>query len=250
MCSVYLQCCGPTLRAGSTVWDAISDVQLVKIHIGSGKLTLMEFDDFDTSPLPLLRRRIKVNVRKQDYDFFEYGSAQYPKPLLYRKSRYLHEDQADYAEQLAFDEALEATGALGIAEHGPARQQLVSNLELRRLAIDGMRLVRSLRIPGLDEPCGANFTYRSFIECGTTQKQLGIKNLPLNPESYNALYDLATKVLDPLIEYFGSIRLTYGFCSTESVVTSPSASPPNVTSMPHVKLDAQESPFVHEAGRL
>ena len=28
------------------------------------------------------------------------------KPLLYRKSRYLHEDYPGYAEQLAFDEAL------------------------------------------------------------------------------------------------------------------------------------------------
>jgi DNA phosphorothioation-associated putative methyltransferase len=144
---------------GLILWDAISDVQLVKIHIGSGKLTLMEFDDFDTSPLPLLRRRIKVNVRKQDCDVFEYGSAQYAKPLLYRKSRYLHEDQPGYAEQLAFDEAIEAAGALGIAEHGPSPEQLVCNLELRRLAIDGMRLVRSSRTRRLniDHLCRLNF---------------------------------------------------------------------------------------------
>lgn len=40
-------------------------------------------------------------------------------------------------------------------------------------------------------------------------------NLPKRPESYNALYDLAAEVLDPLIDYFGMIRLTYGFCSPE-----------------------------------
>ena len=60
------------VACGLILWDALSEVQLVKIHIASGKLTLMEFDDFDASPLPLLRRRIKVNIRKQDYDLFEY----------------------------------------------------------------------------------------------------------------------------------------------------------------------------------
>jgi DNA phosphorothioation-associated putative methyltransferase len=200
---------------GLILWDATSEVQLVKIHIGSGKLTLMEFDDFDTSPLPLLRRRIKVNVRKLDCDLFEYGTSEYPKPLLYRKSRYLHEDYPGYADQLAFDDALEATGILGESEFGPGPEQLFEQLELRRLAVKGMRLQRSELIPDLDQACGANFTFRSFVECGETQQRLGLKNRPLNPATYNALYDLATQVLDPVIDYFGAIRLTYGFCSPE-----------------------------------
>ena len=203
------------VACGLILWDAISEVQLVKIHIGSGKLTLMEFDDFDTSPVPLLRRRIKVNVRKQDYDLFEYGSREYPKPLLYRKSRYLHEDYPGYAEQLAFDDTLEATGLLGESDFGPPPEQLAELMEARRLAVTGMRLVRSDRIPDLDQASGAHFTFRSLIECGETQQRLGLKNMPLNPATYNALYDLATQILDPVVDYFGSIRLTYGFCSPE-----------------------------------
>ncbi len=203
------------VACGLVLWDAISEVQLVKIHIGSGKLTLMEFEDFDLSPLPRLKRRVKVTLRRQDYDMFEYGSAEFPKPVLYRKSRYLHEDSPGYAEQLAFDEALEATGLLGPSDFGPPAEQLDTLLEHRRLGITGMALVRSERIPDLDQPCGQNFTYRSFIECGETQQRLGIRNLPLNPATYNALYDLATQILDPVIDYFGAIRLTYGFCSAE-----------------------------------
>jgi len=42
---------------------------------------------------------------------------------------------------------------------------------------------------------------------------LKIDNLPQRTESYAALYDLARNILDPVIEYFGSVRLTYGFCS-------------------------------------
>jgi len=43
---------------------------------------------------------------------------------------------------------------------------------------------------------------------------LRLKNIPLNPETYNALNDLCVEILDPLIDYFGSVRLTYGFCSS------------------------------------
>jgi DNA phosphorothioation-associated putative methyltransferase len=203
------------VACGLILWNSLSEVQLVKIHIGSGKLTLMEFEEFDTSPLPLLRRRIKVNIRKQDYDLFEYDSEAHPKPLLYWKSRYLHEDYPDYADQAAFDEALEATGTVGSSEFGPAPELLLLRLEAMRLGISGMRLARSERLPDLDQACGKRFTFRSFIECGETQQRLGLNNLPLNPATYNALYDLATQLLDPVADYFGGIRLTYGFCSAE-----------------------------------
>jgi len=203
------------VACGLILWDAISDAQLIKIHIGSGKLTLMEFDDFDASPIPLLRRRIKVNVRKQDYDLFEYGTREHPKPLLYRKSRYLDEDYAGYAEQLAFDEALEATEILGESDFGPAPDALAAALEARRLGIVGMKLARSERLPDLDQRCGANLTFRDLIECGETQRRLAVRNVPLNPHTYNALFNLAVHILDPLIDYFGAIKLTYGFCSSE-----------------------------------
>lgn len=202
------------VTCGLVLWESISEVQLVKIHISSCKLTLMEFDDFDETPLPLLRRRIKVHIRRLDYDVFEYGSTAFPKPVLYRKSRYLNEDYPGYAEQLAFDESLEGLGFLSPEEYGPPLEQLLALLSSKRLSVVGTRLVRSLTLPDLDSRCGTNLTYRALIECGETRQRLGIANLPLRPESYNALYDLATQLLDPVIDYFGSIRLTYGFAST------------------------------------
>jgi DNA phosphorothioation-associated putative methyltransferase len=205
---IYIDC-------GLRLWGATSDVHVVKIHIGSGKLTLLEFDDFASSPLPILRRRIKVNLRRLDYDIFEYGSPRYPKTVLLNKSRFMHEEQYGYGEQLAFDDALASTGIVGDAEFSPETESLNQRLVSRRLAVSGMRLVRSEHIPRLDDACGENFTFRSFVECGETQARLGLSNLPINPASYNALYDLATQILDPVIEYFGGIRLTYGFCSAE-----------------------------------
>jgi DNA phosphorothioation-associated putative methyltransferase len=203
------------VNCGLIIWDSMSDVHIVKIHIGSGKLSLFEFENFDTSPLPLLKKRIKINLRKQDYDVFEYGSEQYPSSVLLRKSDYMHEDISGFAEQLAFDQALAATRIIDPATFGPSIQHLTQQLELQRLTISGYEIIPSEKIPPLDQPCGANFTFRDFVECSNTQKRLGINNVPLNPNTYNALLKISMEILDPVIDYFGSIQLTNGFCSAE-----------------------------------
>ncbi len=205
---VYVAC-------GLVLWDAISEAQLIKIHISSGKLSLMEFDDFDNSPLPKLRKRVKINLRKLDYSIFDYGSVEHPTPLLYFKSRFLHEEHPGFAEQLAFDDLLTRSGCVGDGNFGPPADDFVHLLASKRLEIQGMRLVRSRALPGIDDMCGRHLSYRSLIECGETQSRLSIENLPKNVDTYNALYELATCILDPLIDYFGGIRLTYGLCSAE-----------------------------------
>ena len=203
------------VACGLIVYEAVSDVQLVKIHIDSGKLTLLQYDDFEISALPILARRIKVSIRKQDYDVFEYGSPQYPKQMLAWKSRYINEDTPGFAEQQSLDEQLESAGLMPDPEHGHFAESLLKDMDKRRMRLDGLRLARSDSIPDIDQRCGLNFTYRDFIECGETQNQTKIENLPRKAETYNAIYDLASNLLDPVVEYFGAIRLTYGFCSPE-----------------------------------
>ncbi|MFP4279462.1 MAG: hypothetical protein ACLFQI_05615, partial [Halochromatium sp.] len=41
----------------------------------------------------------------------------------------------------------------------------------------------------------------------------GFDNRPQQPQSYIALLELAEQVLDPVIDWFGMLQLTYGFCS-------------------------------------
>ncbi len=205
---VYINC-------GLVLWDNLSEIQLIKVHITSGKLTLLEYDNFETSPIPLLRKRIKVNLRKLDYDLFEYGSQEYPQTPLYFKSRYMHEEMDGYAQQVDFDEHIEnLMASLNENEH-LSLDTLRLQLEARRLTLSENGIMKSKNIPNLDQLCGKHFTYRNFIECGDTQKRLQLSNIPSNLETYNALYSLATQVLDPVVDYFGSIRLTYGFCSNE-----------------------------------
>ncbi|CRI67447.1 Peptidase M15A [Thiocapsa sp. KS1] len=206
--------------AASMLYGDIREADLVKIHIGSGKLSLMRYDDFEGRALPRMIERVKIKLREQDIDYFAYGEEFEP-PYLYRKSRYINEESDDYPEQLAFDEALDALGVLPASGYGPAPGVFDALLERQRWTIADNALVRSRTIPELDAPCGRFLTYRQLIECGETQVATGLANRPEQPESYTALCDLATQVLDPVIEYFGMIRLTYGFCSAPLVKAIP-----------------------------
>jgi DNA phosphorothioation-associated putative methyltransferase len=200
--------------AASAAYGDYRNADLIKIHIGSGKLTLMRFDDFDDAPLPRMLERVKIKLREQDVEYFAYG-VEYEPPFLYHKSRYINEEFPHYPEQVAFEETLEGLGLFDFSGYGPSPGEFLDTLAKNRWAVEGFELVRAGAIPDLDDPCGRYLTFRQLIHCGETQEATGLPNLPKQVESYNALLDLATHVLDPMIEYFGMIRLTYGFCSPE-----------------------------------
>jgi DNA phosphorothioation-associated putative methyltransferase len=208
----------PVLRTyvhcGTQLYGDVSSADLIKIHIRSGKLTLMKFDDFVGKPLPKMIQRVKLNLRKQDMDVFDYNGP-YEPPYLYRKSRFINEEFPHYAEQVAFEEALDTAGLTNFSGYGPTAREFDRLLEQRRYVCEGFALIRSLTIPGLDDPCGQYLKYRDLIECGATQARTGIPNLPKEPDSYTALLELAQNVLDPVIEYFGMLKLSYGFSSPE-----------------------------------
>jgi DNA phosphorothioation-associated putative methyltransferase len=187
---------------------------LVKIHIGSGKVSLMRYDDFAGKPLPRLIERVKIKLREQDIDYFAYGDH-YEPPFLFHKSRYINEEFPHYPEQMAFEEALDRLGLFDFSGYGPEPGAFLATLSRHRWTVAGFDLVRSNTSPNLDDPCGQYLTFRQLIECGETQADTRLANLPKRPESYNALHDLAINILDPVIDYFGMIRLTYGFCSPE-----------------------------------
>lgn len=203
---VYVAC-------ATILYGDVSNADLVKIHIQSGKVTLMRFDDFVGSPLPRMVERVKVKLREQDLDVFEYGDVFTP-PLLYFKSRYINEEFPGYPEQVEFDEELRRLAIVDSESHGPTEADFLKRLREVRREIFGMRLGPLCEIPSLDEPCGRTFTFRKLIECGETWERTRGDNVPRQPESYNALYELAVEVLDPVVEYFGSIKLTYGFASS------------------------------------
>lgn len=202
---VYLGC-------ATALFGDLVNVDLVKLHIQSGKVTLMRFDNFLSNPLPLMTERIKVRLREQAIDFFTYGE-QFPSPLLFNKSHYINEEFPNFAEQVALEKEIAEIKLFDLSGHGPAADDFWRKLSRARWSIEGFTLKRSRDIPSLDDKCGQRFMFRDLIECGETWTTTKVDNSPQNPESYNSLADLARYVLDPVVDYFGAIRLTYGFCS-------------------------------------
>lgn len=202
---IYIAC-------GTVLFGDIEQTDIIKIHSQSGKLSLMRYDDFHNQPLPQLIERVKIKLREQDFDLYQYGESFEP-TYLYLKSRFINEESPNYAQQLSFDEQLQALELFDFTGYGPKPEKFRETLANARWEIEGFKLRRSQTIPELDAPCGRYLSYRQLIECGKTQQATGLTNCPAQADSYTALYELASHILDPVIEYFGMIRLTYGFCS-------------------------------------
>ncbi len=156
---------------------------LIKVHIDSGKLTLMMFDDFEGQPLPRMTQRVKLDFRHQAIDVFEYGDD-YECPYLFLKSRFINEEFVNFEEQQEFDERLLALGHFDFDGYGPKPQTFRESLKQLRLTINGFELTDASDIPDLDDRCGKYFRYRDLIECGETQQKTGIPNAPSRPETF------------------------------------------------------------------
>jgi len=62
------------------LYGDLDEIDLIKIHFTSGKVSLMKYDDFNKKE-PLLIQRIKIKLRELDIDFFDYGDEFSPPPL-------------------------------------------------------------------------------------------------------------------------------------------------------------------------
>ncbi|TCN91471.1 DNA phosphorothioation-associated putative methyltransferase [Vibrio crassostreae] len=91
--------------SGLQMYGELGDeIDLIKIHITSGKLTLAAYDAFEKS-VPFLTERIKIKMAEQDIDFFDYVNEQRRPPLL-NKHLYMQTDDKKYKKQKSFDQRL------------------------------------------------------------------------------------------------------------------------------------------------
>jgi hypothetical protein len=68
----------------------------------------------------------------------------------------------------------------------------------------------------LDALCSRHVRWRELLECGETWRRLASAgqswaNLPQQPQSWQGLAALAGTLLDPLIDRYGPLQITYGF---------------------------------------
>lgn len=89
----YLDLLSPLLRiyvsSALQLYGELEDIQLIKIHITSGKLTLLGFDNFEKDEAPRLAERVKIKMAEQDVDFFDYHFNHEHAPRLENKSDYI-----------------------------------------------------------------------------------------------------------------------------------------------------------------
>ena len=132
------------IGCATQLYGEIEGIDLIKIHIRSGKLTLMVYDGFETQPLPMLRERIKINMRAGRIEFFDYGYGDYEPQPLYWKSKLIDGSFSDYKKQLSFDQRLQEIGLLDENKNfGPNMVELTSALtEVHRVEIKGYRFFK------------------------------------------------------------------------------------------------------------
>lgn len=130
---IYIGC-------AAQLYGDVNSADLVKLHVGSAKLTLTRYDDFQGSALPLMLERIKIDMRAGKIDYFEYG-AEYPPHPLYQKSRFLSRRSKGYLQQKAFDDALASVVNLDdFSEHGPSAEELQRILKRKGKRISGFEI--------------------------------------------------------------------------------------------------------------
>ena len=130
---VYLGC-------AEVLYGDLDDIDLVKIHIQSGKVSLLKFDRFESSPLPMLKERIKIRLRDQDIEFFEYG-GEYPSSILYMKSIFMAHDQKGYRRQKKFDDALSNLPSIDLSNFGPTPKELEQILSINKKEIKDFTII-------------------------------------------------------------------------------------------------------------
>lgn len=105
----------------------LSEASLLRIHINSRKLTALTYADFETSFLPRLMTRVKVEFDTFDVSIIDH-SLENDVRLLYLKSRYMSESDPRRAAQKAFDQEVLDLNALNFTNEGPSFRDFAQTL--------------------------------------------------------------------------------------------------------------------------
>lgn len=100
----------------------INNSDIIKLHKNSIKISFYNYDDFNKA-LPELHSRIKIDLAKQQMNFYNHKSKK-SQQLLYFKEQYVLESHPAYQEWKSFSETLKEKGLKNLGEYGPSLQEL------------------------------------------------------------------------------------------------------------------------------
>lgn len=130
--------------AAAMVYGDWSEADVVKIHITSGKVTFMVYDDFVNNSIPRIKERVKVKMAEQDIDYFDYINETNRPPLL-NKHELMAESDDRYMDQKRLDKKL-----IGLGVVSASGEQHISVAEFNdKLQVNNKR-VRNFRLFSID----------------------------------------------------------------------------------------------------
>jgi len=130
---VYVSC-------GSILYGGIEEADIIKIHKGTGKLSLMFYKNFWRNAHPELKVRIKLLLRTQEVEVYDY-STQEQVQLLYEKETYFGDDHPKYKLFSKLTQQEKEAGLLEFSDYGPDKEIWQQILESKGLEIRGHKLV-------------------------------------------------------------------------------------------------------------
>lgn len=98
-------CLRTYISIAQTLAGTLDSTTIYRVHLESRKLTALVYPDFDTSALPRLSERTKVDLRTGEVSVFDH-QADGRVSVLMEKSRYMIGNEARYEEQVTFDSSL------------------------------------------------------------------------------------------------------------------------------------------------
>lgn len=139
----------PLLRVyegcGRAYIGEVEGANIIKLHRFSGKISYLSYPDFETNPHPALLRSVKLSLRAQSIDCYDYSQSENP-PILHRKETFLEPAHPLHPKFSRLTDQEERHGLLEDSRSIGTRRGWEERLEERGCTLRGHRLVRSRRV--------------------------------------------------------------------------------------------------------
>jgi DNA phosphorothioation-associated putative methyltransferase len=252
------------VKVAEWLGEDLLSVDVVYIHVEYVTVTFCRYRNFYRDPFPVLESRLRVRLINQSVKVLPERENEPPR-LFVGKGELLNLNDNQVALDLAIKTAqpeiylshranisniVRLVGQTGQTWNGIELSSFFKSFPKEQFdycAVEN-RILDYAVLPSLDDPCGRYLTFRDLIECGETQKRIGIDNIPKQPESYGALIHLSTSVLDHVIDEYGMIELTYGFSSSELANKISSRIAPRIDQHAACELNKRKNPICSRLG--
>lgn len=124
------------VACGSVLYGEIETADIIKLHVDTAKLSLQFFENPD-DPLPIMLRRVKIDMRSQRVRVFDYSED---KNYLFMKSLFLPEDHPLYQAQTTLDKQISKISEFDFGLYGPDAKTFDNSLTDRKLVISDFEL--------------------------------------------------------------------------------------------------------------